>query len=54
MDGRVLHEAFANGAIDPPDPVPETYETGADRYQQVLHRTRIGDSCYLDGGWRSA
>jgi arylsulfatase A-like enzyme len=54
MEGRVLHEAFANGAIDPPDPVPETYKTGAGRYQQVLHRTRIGDSCYLDGGWRSA
>jgi len=54
MEGRVLHEAFANGAIDPPDPVPETYETGAGRYQQVLHRTQIGDSCYLDGALRPA
>lgn len=54
MDGRVLHEAFANGSIDPPESVPEKYETGAGPYQQVLHRTRVGDSCYLDGGWRSA
>jgi hypothetical protein len=54
MEGRVLHEGFANGAIEPPDSVPETYETGAGLYHQVLHRTRIGDSCYLDGGWRSA
>ena len=54
MEGRVLHEAFANDAIEPPDSVPEIYETVAGLYQQVLHRTRIGGSCYLDGGWRSA
>ena len=54
MEGRVLREAFANGAIEPPGSVPETFETGAGPYQQVLHRTRIGDSCYLDGGLRSA
>jgi arylsulfatase A-like enzyme len=54
MEGRVLHEAFINGASQPPDSVPEKYETGAGHYRQVLHRTRIGDSCYLDGGWRSA
>ena len=54
MDGRVLYEAFAEGSIDPPDSVPEKYETGVGHYQQVLHRTRMGDSCYLDGGWRSA
>ena len=54
MEGRVLREAFANGAIEPPGSVPETFETGAGPYKQVLHRTRIGDSCYLDGGLRSA
>ena len=54
MEGRVLREAFANGAIEPPGSVPETFETGAGPYQQVLHRTRIGGSCYLDGGLRSA
>ncbi|MHA1599696.1 MAG: alkaline phosphatase family protein, partial [Alphaproteobacteria bacterium] len=54
MDGRVLHEAFANDSIDPPDSVPEKYETGTGPYQQVLHRTRVGDSCYLDGGRRLA
>jgi arylsulfatase A-like enzyme len=54
MDGRVLHEAFANGSGGPADSVPEKYETGTGHYQQVLHRTRIGDSCYLDGGWRTA
>lgn len=54
MDGRVLHEAFANGSSEPPDSVPEKFETGVGPYQQVLHRTRVGDSCYLDGGWRSA
>ncbi len=54
MEGRVLHEAFAEGSGHPPDPVPERYETGTGHFQQVLQRTRIGDSCYLDGGWRSA
>jgi arylsulfatase A-like enzyme len=54
MEGRVLHEAFIDGASQPPDSVPEKYETGAGPYRQVLHRTRIGGSCYLDGGWRSA
>ena len=54
MDGRVLHEAFVEDSIDPPDSVPERYETGVGHYRQVLHRTRMGDSCYLDGGWRSA
>jgi hypothetical protein len=54
MDGRVLHEAFANGSSDLPDAVPEKYETGAGHFHQVLQRTRTGDSCYLDGGWRSA
>jgi hypothetical protein len=54
MDGRVLHEAFADGSSQPPEPVAEKYETGVGHYQQVLLRTRIGDSCYLDGGWRSA
>ena len=53
MDGRVLHEAFADGSSDLPDSVPEKYETGNGHYQQVLQRTRIGDSCYLDGGSRS-
>ncbi len=53
MDGRVLHEAFANGASGPPDSVPEKLETGVGSYQQVLHRTRVGESCYLDGGGRS-
>ena len=54
MGGRVLYEAFANGSIDPPDSAPEKYETGVGPYQQVLHRTRVGESCYLDGGGRSA
>jgi arylsulfatase A-like enzyme len=54
MEGRVLHEAFIDGASNTPDSVPEKYETGAGHYRQVLHRARTGDSCYLDGGWRSA
>jgi predicted AlkP superfamily pyrophosphatase or phosphodiesterase len=53
MDGRVLNEAFAQ----PPggiviDSVPERHETGSGQYQQVLLRTRLGNHCYLDGGWR--
>jgi arylsulfatase A-like enzyme len=52
MDGRVLHEAFAVGSIEPPDSVPEKHEMGVGHYRQVLHRTRVGDSLYLDGGWR--
>lgn len=54
MDGRVLHEAFAKASSEPPDAVPEKFETGFGPYQQVLHRTRVGESCYLDGGWRAA
>ena len=54
MDGRVLREAFADGSSDTPDPVPERYETGVGHYRQVLQRTRIGESLYLDGGWRAA
>ncbi len=54
MDGRVLHEAFAKASSEPPDSVPEKFETGVGPYQQVLHRTRVGESCYLDGGWRAA
>ena len=54
MGGRVLHEAFADGSSQPPDSVPEKYETGVGHYQQVLHRTRIGESLYLNGGWRAA
>ncbi len=52
MDGRVLNEAFTNRSGDVVDPVPERYETGFGQYQQVLLRTRLGDACYLDGGWR--
>jgi arylsulfatase A-like enzyme len=54
MDGRVLHEAFANGSSAPPDSTSEKLETGAGSYQQMLYRTRVGESCYLDGGGRSA
>jgi arylsulfatase A-like enzyme len=54
MDGRVLRESFVDDSGDLPDSLPEKYETGAGRYQQVLQRTRTGDSCYLDGGWRRA
>ncbi len=54
IDGRVLHEAFAKDSGEPPDSVPEKFETGVGPYQQVLHRTRVGESCYLDGGWRAA
>jgi arylsulfatase A-like enzyme len=54
MEGRVLHEAFPGDESDTADSVPETYETGAGHYRQVLNRTRIGERCYLDGGWRSA
>ncbi len=54
MHGRVLREAFAIDSSALPDSVPEKYETGTGHYQQVLQRTRTGDSCYLDGGRRSA
>jgi hypothetical protein len=53
MDGRVLYEAFVDGSGDPPESEPEKFEIGIDRYHQVLHRTRVGESCYLDGGWRT-
>ncbi len=52
MDGRVLGEAFADRSGDVVDPAPERHETGFGQYQQVLLRTRLGDACYLDGGWR--
>lgn len=53
MRGRVLHEAFADGRGPPQESVPEKFETGTGHYEQVLQRTRVGDSCYLDGGSRS-
>ena len=53
MDGRVLYEAFTEYTPDLPGSVPETFEVGIDSYKQVLHRSRVGDACYLDGGWRS-
>ncbi len=54
MDGRVLSEAFADRSGDVVEPVAERYETGFGQYQQVLLRTRLGDACYLDGGWRES
>lgn len=53
MDGRVLYEAFADHTGELADSMPEKFEVGVDNYQQVLHRTRLGEACYLDGGWRS-
>ncbi len=53
MDGRVLYEAFADGTRDLSESVPEKFEVGVDNYKQVLHRTQMGDSCYLDGGRRA-
>ena len=53
MEGRVLHEAFADDPAAPPMPVAEKFEAGTSYYEQVLHRTRVGDARYLDGGTRS-
>ena len=48
VDPRERFEGFSVQRIE------KAQRAYAGRYQQVLHRTRIGDSCYLDGGWRSA
>lgn len=53
MDGRVLVEALADGASEPPEEIPESFETGAASFTQKLWRTRIGNQVYLDGGKRS-
>jgi Type I phosphodiesterase / nucleotide pyrophosphatase len=53
MQGRVLEEAFADRRHPAQEAVPESFETGTRHYEQVLRRTRIGESCYLDGGSRS-
>ena len=54
MEGRVLHEAFADNRGTPEASVAETFETGTGHYEQVLRRSRVGDACYLDGGSRSS
>lgn len=52
MDGQILSAAFCNLPPNDIRPIPEHYETGFGPYQQILHRTRQGDTCYLDSGSR--
>lgn len=51
-DGRILFEALAGGDQLAPVDKPEEFETGVGRFRQILQRSRIGDSCYIEGGWR--
>jgi arylsulfatase A-like enzyme len=52
MDGRVLSEAFVDGA--PPQDAPnfESWEGSGPGYAQVLGRTRLGRHVWLDAGER--
>jgi hypothetical protein len=56
MDGRVLAEAFADGAAEaaaPADPPnAESWEASGPEYDQVLGRTRMGRHVWLDAGSR--
>jgi phosphonoacetate hydrolase len=53
MDGRVLTEAFENGADPADSPAPESWEArGPDGYSQRLARMRLGRHIYLDQGVR--
>jgi hypothetical protein len=53
MDGRVLTEAFENGADPTDSPAPESWEArGPDGYSQRLARMRLGRHIYLDQGVR--
>ncbi|HEY0265188.1 MAG TPA: hypothetical protein VGC16_00455, partial [Rhizomicrobium sp.] len=53
MDGRVLREAFAEGADPTDSPAAENWDArGAGGYTQRLARTRLGRHVYLDRGVR--
>ncbi|MHC2296152.1 hypothetical protein [Rhizobium mongolense] len=52
MTGRILRETFADEGRPLPDhfePVSESFETGLGHYRQILRRTRLDRSLYLDG-----
>lgn len=52
MDGRVLTEAFADGAEPAENRSPETWEASAAGYSQVLARVRLGRHVWIDGAER--
>ncbi|MCW3473722.1 alkaline phosphatase family protein [Limobrevibacterium gyesilva] len=52
MDGRVLAEAFVDGAEPADSPAPESWEAAGPGYRQRLARTRLGPHVYLDEGQR--
>ena len=54
MDGRVLAEAFADGAETDAAAAPETWEAVGPGYAQRLARTRLGPHVYIDEGTRVA
>jgi arylsulfatase A-like enzyme len=54
MDGRILVEAFEDGAPPTDSPAPETWEArGPAGYSQGLARTRLGRHFYLNQGIRN-
>lgn len=52
MDGRVLGEAFAGGALPVVPAAPETWEAVEGGYAQRLQRTWLGRQLYLDAATR--
>ena len=52
VSGRILFEAMAGN--DSPDLVQEStsYKTGHLNFQQILEKTTVNNTNYIDGGWR--
>ena len=53
VDGRVLFEAMVNNSEPKPEQKSESLVTGHLDFRQVLNRTQVGNTHYIDGGWRS-
>jgi len=53
VDGRILFEAMIDNVDAAPEQVSESVETGHFDFRQVLKTTKLGDSYYIDGGWRT-
>lgn len=53
VNGRILFEAMIDSVDQDPGQVSESFEVGHLNFQQVLNTTRVGDSHYIDGGWRN-
>ncbi len=53
VSGRILYEAMAGN--NSPDLVQEStsFKTGHLNYQQILKKTTVNSTHYIDGGWRS-